>query len=762
MKNAIILFIAWVLPALALAQFSINGKVVDSETLKPLSYAIINAEGLNRAAYADEQGRFELAVPQQPAYWLSVQHLGFETFSAQVSAEEARNLDITLNAVPIVIEEILVQGNDMERTAQSDIMPDFATRISQPKDVGDLFRDIPGFGVIKRGGYAMDPVFRSFRNEQLNVQYDGGVQVMHACPNRMDPITTHVIPEEVEKIELIRGPFSVRYGQTMGGVINIITKRPEAADAFTIGGSVESGYESNGNSKLARLALNAAGKGYDVMVNGGIRDFGNYQNGAGVEIPTSFKSYDYSAKIGINTFKDHRFQLGWRQSFGRDILHVGLPMDTEEDNSSVLSADYVARNISPRLYSITIKAFAAQVDHLMSNRWRPNFMMTEATSTVDALTLGGKLELSWLPTPKSQLYTGLDLRNLSRDGERLRLVKRNMMTGAVIDPPMQLIDLIWQDAQVNDVGLFVESRRFISERLSLTGGARIDLVRATIKNPAQDFAELYPTLHTDAEWSLSAHLSADYRMKQGWDLQLALGRGVRTATMEERYINHFTLGADAYEYVGNPMLKPEANHQAELSIGRETDAYQWRMTTFYSYITNYITAAVDTTLSRKYMPQEEPKFSRRFQNINAATQMGFELEGSVQLFRHLTAYGSAAFTRAQNLDWEEPLAEIPPFAATAGLKYERKFYSLDLKGRFVARQGRIASSFGESETPGFNVFDLKVFVRPLPGLSVGAAVLNLLDRNYYEHLNRGYRNMPVDGLIYEPGRNVTLFVQYSF
>ncbi|MCB9272426.1 MAG: TonB-dependent receptor [Lewinellaceae bacterium] len=762
MKNVFFFIIAWALPALALAQATISGSVYDAETSGPIGYAVVLAEGLNKATYTDEQGRFELDAPKQSDYVLSILHVGYENTKVEVSAAEAGRLKLALAPAPIIIEEILVQGSNMERTAQSDILPDFATQVAQPRDVGDLFRDIPGFGVVKRGGYAMDPVFRSFRNEALNVQYDGGIQVMHACPNRMDPITTHVIPEEIEKIELIRGPFSVRYGQTMGGILNIITKRPPAAEAFTVGGSVESGYEFNGDARLARLALNAAGKGYDISLNGGLRDFGNYSNGAGEEIPTSFKSYDYSAKAGLNIAKGHRLQFGWRQSFGRDILHVGLPMDTDEDNSSVLSADYAARNVSPHLYSITFKAFVSQVDHIMSNTLRPNFATTASTSTVDAQTLGGKLELSWLPTPKSQLYTGLDMRSLSRDGDRIRLVKRNMMTGAVIDPPMEFTDLIWQDAHINNMGLYAEARQFISERLSLGAGARVDLVSATINDPDPDFAELYTTLNTDAEWNLSGNLSADYQLSPGWELQLALGRGTRTATMEERFINHFTLGLDDYEYVGNPGLKPEANHQAELSIGQQSARHQWRLSTFYSYITNYITAVVDTTLSRKYMPQLEPKHARRFTNIDAATQAGFELEGSVQVARRLTAYGSAAYTYAQNLDWDEPLAEIPPFAASLGLKYEQKWYSLDLKGRFVARQGRVAASFGELESPGFSVFDLKVHTRPLPGLSIGAALLNILDRNYYEHLNRGYRNMPVNGLIYEPGRNVALFVQYSF
>lgn len=327
---------------------------------------------------------------------------------------------------------------------------------------------------------------------------------------------------------------------------------------------------------------------------------------------------------------------------------------------------------------------------------------------------------------------------------------------------MRFEDLIWQDAQLNDIGLFAESRHFLTDKLTLTAGARLDKVDAAINDPAPDFAELYPSLRTETEWNASGNLSADYRLDEHWSTQLALGRGTRTASMEERYINHFNLGADAYEYVGNPLLRPEANHQVEWSLSLQSERFQSRLSAFYSYITDYITAAVDSTLPRKYMPMEQPRFSRRFLNIDAATQKGFELETTVQLLEGFQFYATAAYTHARNLDWEEPLPEIPPLSAAAGLKYERERYSIDFRGRFAADQEKIAASFDESRTPGFSVFDLQGHVEPIKGLSVGAALLNIFNRNYYEHLNRGYRNMPVQGLIYEPGRNVAVFVRYAF
>ncbi|MGB5321777.1 MAG: TonB-dependent receptor, partial [Lutimonas sp.] len=75
----------------------------------------------------------------------------------------------------------------------------------------------------------------------------------------------------------------------------------------------------------------------------------------------------------------------------------------------------------------------------------------------------------------------------------------------------------------------------------------------------------------------------------------------------------------------------------------------------------------------------------------------------------------------------------------------------------------IAVSFGETVTPGFATFDLSAGFKPFKNFSVGGAVLNIFDVAYYEHLNFAYRNSNTNnGRIFEPGRNFTLYVNYSF
>ncbi|MCK4562900.1 MAG: TonB-dependent receptor, partial [Flavobacteriaceae bacterium] len=81
----------------------------------------------------------------------------------------------------------------------------------------------------------------------------------------------------------------------------------------------------------------------------------------------------------------------------------------------------------------------------------------------------------------------------------------------------------------------------------------------------------------------------------------------------------------------------------------------------------------------------------------------------------------------------------------------------------VDEQTRIAESFKEEVTPGFATFDISGGFKPMKGLTVGAAVLNVFDKAYYEHMNYSYINSDLlSGRILETGRNFTLYLNYSF
>ncbi|MEL0455165.1 TonB-dependent receptor [Flavobacteriaceae bacterium SZ-1-7] len=661
------------------------------------------------------------------------------------------------------LNEVIVTGNHKTDPVFSTVTNDYEKNIVQPKNVTDLFNGINGFSVIKRGNYAIDPSFRASQYEQLNVQYDGGTKAMHACPNRMDPITTHVTPEEISKIEIIKGPFTVRYGATFGGVINMVSQKPDYLDKG-FHGKVSTGYETNGNSIVNMLQLQYIQNKYDIVANMGFRDFGNYEDGNNVEIPSSFRSTDYGVKLGYNFTKNQRLQTQWRQSFGRDVQHAALPMDTEYDNSSILSLDYHISDLGETVKNFSAKAYYSFVDHLMNNFNRPTFMMMEATSAVEATTLGGKLELTWQPAKELMVFSGLDIMNIARDGGRTRTVKLDMM-GMPLPNPMVFNDKVWQDSYINDFGLFTETKWSINPTTILTAGMRFDMVKSDIDDPEADFAARY-NLEEKTDNNLSGTISLKKLVSDHFTVEAAYGRGVRSANMIERYINHFTVGQDPYEYLGNPNLKPEVNNQFEIGFKGDNlkNTFKYSANVYYSKFENYIVAVVDPNINRKYMPMAEPRNVKVFRNLNDAYKTGFETMAQVNFLNDFYFKTELAYVYTKNNDLGESLPLTPPFNTSLSLGLKREKYWANVQYNITSKQDKIAESFGETTTNGYETMDIRFGIKPLKNLSVGVAALNVFDETYNNHLNFSFTNQADFGRIpiTEPGRNFSTFVQYNF
>lgn len=661
----------------------------------------------------------------------------------------------------INIEEILINA---EKSEQPDLRIDSKQiDLVSPRDIGDIFKSISGFGVIKRGGFAMEPSFRAFKLEQLNMMFDGALTTVPACPNRMDPITTHINPVDIEKIEVIKGPYSVRYGQTMGAVINMISKQPNYSDIFEVHGLLNLGYETNGSSKKTNGEITMGNKHFDLLLSGGYNDYGNYSNGSGKEIASSFTTYDYAIKLAYNIASNQRVKVSWRQSSARDVLHAGLPMDTKTDDQNSITLDYSAKQLNDKIFAINAKLYRSSVDHVMNNELRPSYMATHAISPVNSLNYGSKLELGLNLTSNHLIYIGTDYKFINKDGSRNREVYKNTCTGMTFDPPKEFTDKIWQNSSTTNLGFYVENKNTLNEKLKLNAGLRLDINNGEILDPEEDFLNLYQgNLRTNALTDLSGMLTLSYDLNHFYNIQFAYGLGSRAPKITERYINHFTVGMDAYEYVGNPFLKSEKNNQIDLVLNKSGKFFSFQVDLFYSYLSDYITAVVDTTLSKKFMACMPPANAKRYTNIDKATQYGFELSAGYKFADYFELNGNVYYTYAQNLDLDEPLAEIPPLTGNLSISYSYKKIFANFKGRFVAEQNRVSSSFDESPSDGFSVFDTKIAYAPTKNISMEMGINNIFDITYYEHLSRPYKNMPEQSMFYEPGRNFLFSIKLMF
>lgn len=665
----------------------------------------------------------------------------------------AQKVDTTLNisGVEVVAEKSLsvdkIIINDNERSSE---------------DAGQVLKKTPNINIIKRGNYATDPVIRGFKADQLQLLTNGFVQTNPACPNRMDAPSSHINLEDLETIEIVKGPYSVRYGMNTGGVVNFVGKELSATEQLEFNARAGFYYHTNGANKDGQVGFSLTNQKFGLKFSGGMKDFGNYKSGDGTEILSSFKHKDYAATAGWFINAHNKILLDWSQSFAEDVLFAALPMDGDYDNSSTGALRYLYHNADKKINRIELKAYGNWIDHQMSNSRRPNTVILDAVSNLQSQTMGGRGELNYQISDQHNLLVGIDYKAIGKQGNRERTVYKNPCTGMMMDPPAMFTDAIWQDSKQNDFGIFAESKWYLTKNWLWKAGVRLDMVSSDIMEPAADFEALYPDLGKTSDMAFMANSRLQYRFSDESFLEWSIGYGQRAPELIERYINHLTVGMDAYEYVGNPNLKMEQNFQNDLRFRFEKQKFQLEATVFYSILSNYIQANLDTTLSRKYSPCMEPKFAKRYENVDQALMYGGELMANVNVWKGLNVYGNWAYTIGENVSMDEPLAEIPPMEINAGLNYLAKKWSAKLNARFVSAQDRVSVSFKESTSSAFNVFDFSAHYNVWKGFNLVLNIENILDENYVEHLSRAYNNQTVDGVYFEPGRNFIMGLTYKF
>ena len=663
------------------------------------------------------------------------------------------------NQDTIKIQEVLII--DSSSTDYNAVYPN----IDPKKSAGELMKSIPGVSITKRSSFSIEPSINSFKYDQINTTINGGMTASSSCPNRMDPIATRLSSDEIKKIEIVRGPYEVRYGQIMGGYINLITNKNPYYKKLNFGGNIASEYAFNGNGTVSSANIKGGNKIFDLDINANIRKFDNYTSGDGTEISSSYKTYGISSGLGLNISEKQRVFINYIYSEAKDVMHAGLPMDAKYDKSNILSLDYEFNNIGKVVTKFKLKLFGANEDHLMTNEYRPNAQISLANTPVVSNDLGARFEFTLNPFENSLMHIGADFKQIAKDGNKEITQFKNPCTNppTVFPIPVEKEFEVWQNSYSQNFGAFIDFKYYFSEKLNLKAGLRTNYIKSDVKEAEQDFIDLYDgNIKPDDILSFNYFTKLKYILPKSYELEFAVGHGTRNPSLLERYINHFTVGLDAYEYVGNPHLKSETNNQVNLTLNKKYKAFHTYLDIFYSQIDNYITAVVDTTIPRKFLACKDPKFAKRFVNIDKAQQYGVNFGLKVFFLKRFTANIDLSYVYAENLDFNEPLPEIAPFTSLFTLTYKKKNLSINLQNEYQAKQTRVSELVGERESEEFTVFNISASYLFFKKLKFGLALDNIFDVNYYQHLSRPYKNMDTTSMFYEPGRNFKIFIKYTF
>ncbi|MFQ5551810.1 MAG: TonB-dependent receptor [Gemmatimonadales bacterium] len=138
---------------------------------------------------------------------------------AEDAIEQLPDVVVSASRVPLPAKEIgsavtVITGKELEQR--------------QVRVVSDVLRDVPGLAVSRPGpvGAFTQVRIRGAEGNQTLVLIDG-IEVNNPAGGSEFNFA-NVLNAEIARIEVLRGPQSAIYGSdSIGGVINIITKRPE-------------------------------------------------------------------------------------------------------------------------------------------------------------------------------------------------------------------------------------------------------------------------------------------------------------------------------------------------------------------------------------------------------------------------------------------------------------------------------------------------------------------------------------------------------
>ena len=722
--------------------------LLDADNGEPITGATFQYD--NQSGVSDEEGKIQYQFLDQEDMILS--HISYGKWlmtsnqlkSAKTPATFYRKSTM-VSLFPVTIISVRPKANESE-------LINFNFQEKMAHDGGAILLQTAAINSIRKGGnYGFDPVLRGFKYDQLNVVMNGTQSATAACPNRMDPPTSQMAPNMIDRIEILKGPYALRYGAGFGGTINFIANDPEFSPSLASFGRVSGGYESNGQLLRSEAMAGFRGEKYETSFFGSWSQGNDYTTGNASTIQADFKRASFGGQVNIKLASNQILQFSVNKNSARDADFPALGMDLRNDDTWMMSASHKVIAGQNNLQSWTTTLFGSFVDHLMDNGLKqvtPRMMNMATNATTD--NYGARTEGIW-HNKNAKLYTGADLRIENARGIRTREFLMGPNAGKTVH------DNVWQNSQISKTGIFAEYQ-IPHERYRLVVSMRADFNHASLSDPDQEFSQLYSET-SNTQFNPNLALGGLRYFDHDMTLGLWLGHARRSGSLTERFINYFTIGQDPYEMLGNPMLEPEKNNQVDLTYEWKTVRTTLNIDLFAAYMTDYITSVIDPDLIKK-MPSSPGV--RRYINIDQAFKTGIEFQWSQSLVKGLSHQFSMAYTYGQDLRLDEPLPEIAPldFRYRLAGEFVKNKLMPEIGFRYVTSQDRISTEFGETFTPSFTLLDLHLQYRITPRIGVKASLNNLLDKAYYEHLNRSVAG--TSSPIYAPGRSLLVSFNVQF
>ena len=570
----------------------------------------------------------------------------------------------TLKDVPIITR--VVGAEEIKRTD--------ATNIQEL-----LQQEIPGAEFSYTMGSQPSLSFQGFNGKDVLFLVDGE----RLAGETLDNVDfTRINMDDVERVEIVKGASSSLYGSNaVGGVINIITKKPQ---------------------RPWDIIFNAKYGAHNEQMYGGPAAFkiGNFSTSTNLQHTScdevDFKKESAYKAYGYNTW-NFKEKLGYK--FGKHFNLTG-------------HAGYFLRE---RNYSES-----------QTNRFRD---FSGGLKANIMLNYSNNLELSYLydQYDKSDFYYDeydiLDYRNVQNTVRALYThdfnKDLNLIVGgdAVRDYLMtyQFADTCGKHQYTAD--LFTQADWNLTKRWNAVGGLRFDHFSVNNNN------------HVTAKMGLMYKCNNDLRFRGSY------AGGFRAPTLKETE-QEFLMGGFMYIY-GNKELKPENSNNYQLSAEYAKGFLDFSVSGFYNTFDNRISTRYDSLyyngqpVTSKFRREHADKLKECekrdayaiYENMEDLQVTGFNVDLKTHFKCGIKAAVSYVYTHESNLN----SGSTRPHTANCKLEYRHDWknygFNIGLSGRYLSELDYGGSSSYED----YSIWKLSLMQYICKGISVNLTVDNLFN-----------------------------------
>lgn len=646
-------------------------------------------------------------------------------------SEETQNRVFTLGEI-----EVVSRGEESKNTTVEKVYYD-EMRLLDRNNLADAVNLLPGVTLSEYGGRGEFMAYvRGFDLKHVPIYLDG---IPIYVPYDGYPDLARFTTFDLSEVVLSKGFTSVLYGpNTMGGAINMVSRRPVKEIEMNLGTGYGSGNSYHG---FGNIGTNQ-GKWY-LQIGGSYLNSDYFrlsdgfpgattQTGDGARRVNSYNTdWKASAKVGFtpNSTDEYVFNYINQQADKGAAPYAGTsstetvkywqwPYWNKESfyfnsKTSILNDSYVKSRLFYDTFQNSLYSYDDATYSTMLKK-------SSFKSSYDDYTYGGSIETGTLLLPYNSLKAAF---HFKKD------VHREHNEGNPI-----------QRFEDNIFSIGVEDTIDFSQRVYAIAGISYDWMSTLEAQNLDSTTNTLVPFDTDDASSVNPQGGLFFKLTDTGTLHGSIAKKTRLPSIKDKY--SYRLG----QAIPNPDLKPEESLNYEFgykdllfkNLVLETNL-------FYSQVTDFV---LYKTIAD---PSNPGKTTHQNQNVGQVNQYGLELGLSGKILECLKGGFNYTFIQYQNLNTTDKLLNLPNHKLFAYLQYFTPLKGLSLLGSFEYNGDRYSSTDGLRVADQYILVGTKAIYEFLNGFSVEGGINNLFDENYA--VDEGY---PL------AGRNFFVNLRYTF